>query len=75
VGIFGPAGLSADLVRRLHAAISGATEAPDARVKLERVLFLPAHSTPEELVAEIAADHKRFAALVKASGYAPESGT
>ena len=74
VGIFGPAGMAPDLVRRLHAAINGATETPDARIKLERVLFLPAHSTPEALAAEIAADHKRFAVLVKASGYAPEAG-
>ena len=42
VGIFGPAGMAPDLVRRLHAAINGATETPDARIKLERVLFLPA---------------------------------
>lgn len=74
VGIFGPAGMPADLVRRLNAAIVGATEAPEARTRLERVLFLPARSTPEALAAEIAAEHKRFAELVKASGYTPEAG-
>ena len=74
VGIFGPAGMPADLVRRRHGALVGATESPDARTKLERVLFLPSRSTPEALAAEIAADHKRFAALVKASGYTPEAG-
>lgn len=72
VGIFGPAGLSADLVGRLNAAIVGATEEPDARAKLARIAFTPTRSTPQALVAEMASEHERFAALVKASGYTPE---
>ena len=74
VGIFGPAGLPPELVKRYNAAIVGATETPEARDKMARILFLPTRSTPEALAAEIAADHKRFAQLVKASGYTPESG-
>jgi tripartite-type tricarboxylate transporter receptor subunit TctC len=72
VGIFGPAGLPADLVRRLNAAISGATEAPDARDKLARIAFTPTHSSAEALSAEMASEYQRFATLVKASGYVAE---
>ena len=72
VGIFGPAGLPPELVQRLNAAIGGATQAPDARDRLARIAFAPAQSSAEALVAEIAAEHRRFAALVKASGYQPE---
>ena len=74
VGIFGPGGMAPDLVRRLNAAIAGATETPEARARLERVLFVPMRTTPEALAAEIASEHKRFAELVKTSGYTPESG-
>jgi len=74
VGIFGPAGMPAEMVRRYNAAIVGATEAPEARAKLANVLFVPTHSTPEALAAEIAEEHKRFALLVKASGYTPTAG-
>ena len=74
VGIFGPAGLPPEIIKRYNAAIVGATETPEARDKLARILFLPTRSTPEALAAEIATDHKRFAQLVKASGYTPESG-
>ena len=72
VGIFGPAGLSPDLVKRLNAALTGATAGADAKERLARIAFAPATSTPQALVAEIQTEHRRFAALVKASGYVPE---
>jgi tripartite-type tricarboxylate transporter receptor subunit TctC len=72
VGIFGPAGMPTERVRRLNAAVVGATESDDAREKLGRVAFAPTHSTPEALTAEIASEYQRFAALVKASGYVAE---
>jgi tripartite-type tricarboxylate transporter receptor subunit TctC len=72
VGIFGPAGLPADMVRRLNAAITGATETPEAREKLARIAFTPTHSTAEALRAEMASEYQRFAALVQASGYVAE---
>ncbi len=72
VGIFGPAGLPTELVRRINAAFSGATETADARAKLGRVAFAPTHSTPEALSAEIASEYQRFATLVKTSGYVAE---
>ena len=72
VGIFGPAGLPAELVQRLNAAITGATQAVDARDRLSRIAFAPTQSSPEALAAEIVAEHRRFATLVKASGYVAE---
>jgi tripartite-type tricarboxylate transporter receptor subunit TctC len=72
VGIFGPAGLPADMVRRINAAINGATETADAREKLGRIAFTPTHSSADALRAEMAAEYQRFAALVQASGYVAE---
>ena len=72
VGIFGPAGMAPELVRKLNAALTGATGTPEARDRLARIAFAPSVSTPEALAAEIVAEHKRFGALVAASGYVPE---
>jgi tripartite-type tricarboxylate transporter receptor subunit TctC len=72
VGIFGPAGMAPELVRKINAAMSGATGTPEAREKLSRLAFAPSVSSPEELAAEMAAEYKRFAALVAASGYVAE---
>ena len=72
VGIFGPAGMAPELVRSLQAAILPAVAGAEAREKLARHVFSPAPSSAESLVAEIAAEHRRFASLVKASGYLPE---
>ncbi|HEY4069305.1 MAG TPA: tripartite tricarboxylate transporter substrate-binding protein [Burkholderiaceae bacterium] len=72
VGIFGPAAMTAEAVGRIHDAVSGATETPQARETLTRIAFTPTHSTPEALRAEIASESQRLAALVKASGYIAE---
>jgi tripartite-type tricarboxylate transporter receptor subunit TctC len=72
VGIFGPAAMTAETVGVIHDAVTGATETPQARETLTRIAFTPTHSTPEALRAEIAAEYRRMATLVKASGYVAE---
>ena len=71
-GVFGPAGMSADLVKRLAAASLAAVQGPEPKERLSKFLFDPAPASQQELVALMAAEYKQFAQLVKVSGYVPE---
>ena len=72
VGIFGPAGMAADIVERLNAAITQAVQAPDTKEKFARSGLLPVPARPQELAATLAAESKRLAGLVKLAGIVPE---
>jgi tripartite-type tricarboxylate transporter receptor subunit TctC len=71
-GVFGPAGMAPELVRRLGAAALQAVQGPEPREKLARYLFDPAPATQQELVALMADEYRQFERLVKVSGYTPE---
>jgi len=73
VGIYGPAGMSPELVQRLGTAAVQAVQAPDARAKLARYLFDPAPASSHELSLLMAEESKLFERLVKVSGYVPEA--
>ena len=72
VGVFGPAGMPADLVRDLNAAITKAVNSPDVIERFGRNGLVPAATPAQELAATLAAESKRLAVLVKASGYVAE---
>jgi tripartite-type tricarboxylate transporter receptor subunit TctC len=72
VGVFGPAGMPADVVRDLNAAITKAVQSPDVIEKFARNGLIPAPAQPQELAATLAAESKRLGVLVKASGYVAE---
>lgn len=72
VGIYGPAGMPADVVKRLNAAIVEAVNSPDLRQRFISYGLTPAPSTPKELAASQAEDFKRWAGPVKKSGFKPE---
>ena len=71
-GVFAPAGMSADLVKRLGAASLASVQGPEPKERLSKFLFDPAPATQQELVALMAAEYKQFQLLVKVSGYVPE---
>jgi tripartite-type tricarboxylate transporter receptor subunit TctC len=71
-GVYGPAGMSADLVRKLGAPALQSVQGPEPRERLARYLFDPAPAGPQELAALMVEESKDFARLVKASGYMPE---
>ena len=71
-GVYGPAGMSAELVRRLAAPALQAVQGPEPRERLARYLFDPAPAGSQELAALMVEESKDFARLVKASGYMPE---
>jgi tripartite-type tricarboxylate transporter receptor subunit TctC len=68
-GIYGPARMPADIVKRLNGAIVQAVNAPDFRERLFKEGLTPSPSTPEELAASQAEDLKRWEAPIKASGF------
>jgi tripartite-type tricarboxylate transporter receptor subunit TctC len=72
VGIFGPAKLPADVLRKLNAAITAAVRSPEVVERFSRNGLIAAPATPQELAATLAAESARLAVLVKASGYVAE---
>jgi tripartite-type tricarboxylate transporter receptor subunit TctC len=64
----GPAGLPADIVRRLNAEVRKALDAPDARERLRPEGIEPGRMSASEFSAFVAAEVKRWAPVVKASG-------
>ena len=71
-GVFGPAGMAPELVRRLAAAALLAVQGLEPRDKLARYLFDPAPAGPQELAALMVDESREFARLVKLGGYGPE---
>jgi tripartite-type tricarboxylate transporter receptor subunit TctC len=64
----GPAGIPQDIVKRLNSEIVAALKAPDVRERLTSVGVDAQPSTPEELAKLMAADVKRWAAVIEKTG-------
>ena len=67
-GFVGPAGLPADIVRSLNAAIVAALDAPDVRQRLGGQGVDVGSSTPEAFGKLLAADMVRWAKFVRLAG-------
>jgi tripartite-type tricarboxylate transporter receptor subunit TctC len=69
LGLFGPAGLPAPVLKKLRAETNRALAAADLRERLRNVGGLdPFISTPDQFTALIRADHKKYGEVVKAAG-------
>jgi tripartite-type tricarboxylate transporter receptor subunit TctC len=64
----GPAGVSPEIVERLNAEVRKALDAPDARQRLRPEGIEPGRMSAQEFSAFVAAEVKRWAPVVKASG-------
>jgi tripartite-type tricarboxylate transporter receptor subunit TctC len=64
----GPAGLPQDVVERLNAGVRKALDAPDTRQRLRPEGIEPGTLSAAEFTAYVAAELKRWAPVVKASG-------
>ena len=64
----GPAGVPADIVKRLNAEIVAALKTPDVIAYMKKIGFIPGGNSPEEEVAEIKRDMEIFAKGRKAAG-------
>jgi len=68
LGLIGPKGMPAAAVARLNESFNKALATPDMREKITGPGNEVGGGTPEEFAAFIAAENKRWAALVKAKG-------
>jgi tripartite-type tricarboxylate transporter receptor subunit TctC len=71
-GLFGPANLPPDIVKRVHDAVTPLHAMPAFREKLAALSMTPYQATPQQFVAAIADERRRFEQLVKAVGYQKE---
>lgn len=71
-GIFGPARMAPDLVKRLHEAIAPLHASPAFQEKLGVVNMTPWPANPQQFAGFIASERSRFEQLVKAVGYQKE---
>ncbi|HET7160751.1 MAG TPA: tripartite tricarboxylate transporter substrate-binding protein, partial [Burkholderiales bacterium] len=67
-GILAPAGVSNDIIAKLHADIVKAVRLPDARARMTSLGAEVVGSTPAEFAAFQKADAVKWAKVVKASG-------
>ncbi len=71
-GLFGPARMPADLVRRISDAARQAIAAPDVRKRLESEGAVAVGNSPEEFDRFVQSEIKRWAKVVKFSGAKPQ---
>jgi tripartite-type tricarboxylate transporter receptor subunit TctC len=71
-GVFGPARMAPELVRRLQDAITPILDNPAIRDKLADQGMVPWRATPQQLATALAKERRHFEQLVKASGYVKE---
>jgi tripartite-type tricarboxylate transporter receptor subunit TctC len=71
-GVFGPAKMPPELVKRLHDAITPMLSNPAMKEKLAQQAMTPWPADGHQLAALLADERKRFETLVKASGYQRE---
>jgi tripartite-type tricarboxylate transporter receptor subunit TctC len=71
-GFLGPAGLPAEVVRRVNADSLAIISGAEFQERLARDGIEPAGNSPEAFAAQIRADLERWAKVVKAAGVKPE---
>jgi len=64
-GLFGPAGLSAEVVRRVHADTLAALAIPDVRERFASLSVDPGGGSSEEFAAYVRREVEKYARLVK----------
>ncbi|MDX3907149.1 MAG: tripartite tricarboxylate transporter substrate binding protein [Pigmentiphaga sp.] len=68
-GVFGPAGMPADIVRRLNRELNGILRGPEMMERFRTLnLSEPRAGTPEEFAQTIQADLKTWGDVIKAAG-------
>lgn len=71
-GVFGPAGLPADVTRVLNDAVVKAVNSPELKKRLEAEGAVPVGNSPAEFAAFVREDLKRWGPVIKYSGAKPE---
>ena len=72
LGLYAPAGTAAAEVQKLNAALRRALAKPEVRERMQRIVFEPAPSSPEELAALMRAGTALWEPVVRGSGWVPQ---
>ncbi len=67
-GLFGPAGLPAEMLARLNKAFVAALDAPETKTRMAQLMAEPSPSTPDQFAAFVKAELAKYGPVVKASG-------
>jgi tripartite-type tricarboxylate transporter receptor subunit TctC len=67
-GLFGPAGLPADQVQRLHKAFNDALASPELQARLGTLMAEAMPGTPQQFADFVKREHAKYERVVKASG-------
>jgi tripartite-type tricarboxylate transporter receptor subunit TctC len=67
-GVYAPAGTRPDVVTRLNAEINKALALPSVRSQVQSIGAEPTPLTPAQFVAQMEADSRRYAAIIKERG-------
>lgn len=67
-GVFGPAGMDAELVKRLNTEINAALKKPEVVAKLEGMSVQALESTPEQFAQDLQRDAQKFDGLIRELG-------
>jgi len=71
-GVWAPAGVPADIVEKLNAAINAALQSPEMVASMKQLGFESRIGSPQDFAAFVAAEIPRWTAVVKASGVQPQ---
>ncbi len=71
IGVFGPAGMPADVAALYHRELVAILQDPAIRTKLEQFSFVVAGGTPDELKAQVIADLAKWKSVVAKAGIKP----
>jgi tripartite-type tricarboxylate transporter receptor subunit TctC len=71
-GLYGPAGMPADMVARIDRAVADALKAPDIQERINGFGLVPNHASSAELGATQSAHLRRWEGPIKASGFKAE---
>ncbi|PIF76325.1 tripartite-type tricarboxylate transporter receptor subunit TctC [Variovorax sp. 54] len=72
-GLYGPPGMSPEVVARIDKAVADAVRMPDVQDRIYALGLVPAHAGPAELAAIQATHLKRWEMPIKNSGFKAES--
>jgi len=71
-GVWAPAGVPAEIVEKLTAAINAALQSPEMIASMKQLGFESRIGSPQDFAAFVAAEIPRWTAVVKASGVQPQ---
>ena len=71
-GILGPAGLSADVVKRLNASVNECLKSPELTASMAKLGFEPKGGAPQDFATLIAHEMQKWIPIVKATGFQME---